>query len=132
MGKSPKHKITQFFTPKELEAETAEGKLKEKYPEIYGLEGKKIKLKHGKLTTPEMEIEKVASGYDSELGKVLYLYTTQGRKVPLRLPTRIETHQNVITLIYESKAFEDKEIMFKVTRSDKVLKDDSKLEIILS
>ena len=129
MGKSPKHRITNYFTAKEMDSQTSEGQLKEEFKEIFALEGKKIKIKSGKLTTPPMKIEKIEIGYEREFGKVFY-FVTPDKKLPIKIPTSIEETPEKVILVYENRAFEDKEKLFTLSRSDKAMREDYKIELI--
>lgn len=132
MGKAPKHRITNFFTSKELDLQSSDGQLKEEFKELFSLVSEKIIVKAGKLSTDPFVIESIEIGFEEGLGKVFYLLGKNNRKVPLKVPTKIIETEGGIALLYINKALDDKEILFKLSRTDKKVREDSRIDIILA
>ncbi|MCK5684223.1 hypothetical protein KAJ27_08875 [bacterium] len=132
MGKPPKHKITNYFTSKELDLQTSEGQLRDEFKELFEFIGEKVVVKAGKLTTDPFTIESIAVGFEEGLGKVFYLHGTDERQIPLKVPTEIVETDNGIALVYSNKALDNPDVLFKLSRTDKKIREDSRIEIVLA
>jgi len=128
-SKKPKHRITQFYTQKEIYGKTEKDILQEMLKPLYELVGKTIRIRYGRMNTPDHKVIDITEGHSSNLGKVLNFTTQSGKIIPMRIPDRIEKKGNVLKLVFEKKILDDKEVIFKVSRTDRQLKEDSIIEI---
>ncbi len=132
MGKPPKHRITNYFSAKDLDLQTSEGQLKEEFKELYEFIGETIIVKAGKLTTEPFTIENITVGFEEGLGKVFYLFGSGEKQIPLKVPTMIVETENGIALVYTNKALDNPDVLFKLSRTDKKIREDSRIEIVLA
>lgn len=133
MGKKMKHRMTRYSIDPATLRNAGEEKLKEKLDSLYRLAGKTVIIKSKNMKTPPFKVVDVEEARDVELGRILHLIgEAKDQKIPIRFPDVINVFEDRLELVYESKLKEeDPEILFKRTRSDRKIKEDTVLEILL-
>jgi hypothetical protein len=133
MSRKPKYPITAYSIDPDLLRREHEVELKEKLTPLYNLVGKTVVIRCNNMTTPPFDVCDIQDGRDVELGRIVFLVgATPEQKIPVRVPDILREFDDCIELVYESKFREDdKEVIFKATRSDRRLREDTVMEILI-
>lgn len=133
MTRKPKHPITAYSIDPDLLRREHEYELKQKLTPLYNLVGKTIVVRCKNMTTPPFDVNEIIDGRDVDLGRVVYLVgASPDHKIPVRVPDILREFDDRIELVYETKIREDdKEAIFKATRSDRRLREDMIMEILI-
>ncbi len=133
MSRKPKYPITAHSIDPDLLRREHEDELKEMLSPLYSLVGKTVVIKCKSMETPPFDVCSVQDGRDVELGRIVTLVGhSDEQKIPVRVPDVLREYDDRIELVYETKLREDdKEVIFKATRSDRRLREDTVMEILI-